>query len=124
MPETPRRLSATTRKPETAPPRRETVIASARERVAAADGDVHADVAGEGGGGGAHDEGDGGEEALLPAADHLVAVLDLAVIADDLLHALGDAAHDEEDGDGGDDGEHRDGAVLTPEEGHGALEDH
>ena len=35
MPDTPRRLSDTTRKPETAPPRRETVIASFRLRVAA-----------------------------------------------------------------------------------------
>src|SRR3972149_10914466 len=35
MPDTPRRLSDTTRKPDTAPPRKETVIASLRLRVAA-----------------------------------------------------------------------------------------
>ena len=35
MPDTPNRLRATTRKPDTAPPRRETVIASLRLRVAA-----------------------------------------------------------------------------------------
>src|SRR3990170_3506462 len=87
-------------------------------------GDVHADVAGEGGGGGAHYEGDAGKETLLPAADHLIAIFDFAFIADDLLHALRDAADDEEDGDGGDDGQHRDGAVLTSEEGHRPLEDH
>ena len=56
MPETPSRLSATTRKPETAPPRRATVIASFEAVLGrgggahvGAHGDVHADVAGEAG---------------------------------------------------------------------------